>query len=65
MKPEASALTDIPAAGCESENAQTQPAPGKSEAERGKENSTPCLESAPKPRVSFYESLFYWVISRH
>lgn len=64
MKPAPSLVTPLPVTACEPENLKAVPANERRAAESKKQNQVLPAVVTPKPTASFYETAYYWLMSR-
>lgn len=64
MKPALSLITPPTGTLCQPANVRATPAQLKRAAKSKKQNQVLPAIAAPKPTVSFYETAYYWLMSR-
>ena len=64
MKTEPPAIDESPATGCEFATNQNKKTTAKADAASINENPALPQKPPPKPAVSFYEAVGYWVMAR-
>jgi len=64
MKPQSSALNELPAIRCEPANLQNTKVASKADEVSENTNPSPVQPVSPKPAISFYEAAYYWMLTR-